>query len=193
MYFRVLRAINIVSLFLLALSCGMLVAKFAVARFVAVAVVVLWFLASRQPGRSTAYGSAMWAQMQHLRRELEPGPGIGIGTLLGAKISRLDGLRALLSPGVPSAYAVRRYLTSCMRRQPPVRVRLNDSVHTCVIAPTGAGKGTGLVVPYLLECPDSMVVVDIKGENYQLTAAHRARQFCQKIIVLDPFNVVTHD
>jgi hypothetical protein len=47
-------------------------------------------------------------------------------------------------------------------------VRLNHSVHTLTVAPPGAGKTTALVVPFLRECRDSVVVNDIKGEIYTL-------------------------
>ncbi len=36
-----------------------------------------------------------------------------------------------------------------------------------------------------------MVVVDFKGENAQLTAEHRAKEFGHEIVILDPFDVVT--
>jgi type IV secretion system protein VirD4 len=42
-------------------------------------------------------------------------------------------------------------------------------------APTRSGKGVGLVVPTLLSWTQSVVIHDIKGENWQLTAGWRAR------------------
>src|SRR3546814_19662435 len=42
-------------------------------------------------------------------------------------------------------------------------------------APTRSGKGVGLVVPSLLSWTGSVVVHDIKGENWTLTAGWRAR------------------
>jgi type IV secretion system protein VirD4 len=41
-------------------------------------------------------------------------------------------------------------------------------------APTRSGKGVGVVIPNLLNWPDSVVVLDIKGENYDITAGYRA-------------------
>jgi type IV secretion system protein VirD4 len=41
-------------------------------------------------------------------------------------------------------------------------------------APTRSGKGVGVVVPNLLAWPDSAVVVDIKAENWAITAGFRA-------------------
>jgi type IV secretion system protein VirD4 len=47
--------------------------------------------------------------------------------------------------------------------------------HVMAFAPTRSGKGVGFVVPTLLTWPDSAVIHDIKGENWQLTAGWRAR------------------
>ena len=41
-------------------------------------------------------------------------------------------------------------------------------------APTRSGKGVGVVVPNLLAWQDSAVVVDIKSENWAITAGFRA-------------------
>lgn len=47
--------------------------------------------------------------------------------------------------------------------------------HVMAFAPTRSGKGVGLVVPTLLSWPHSVVVHDIKGEHWQLTAGWRSR------------------
>ena len=54
-------------------------------------------------------------------------------------------------------------------------------------APTRSGKGVGVVVPNLLNWPDSAVVLDIKGENYDITAGFRAHHQ-QKVFAFSPFN-----
>ena len=53
-------------------------------------------------------------------------------------------------------------------------------------APPRAGKGTGVVVPNLLNWPDSLICIDIKRENWTLTAGFRkaAGQACY---LFDPF------
>lgn len=53
----------------------------------------------------------------------------------------------------------------------------NDDGHLLTIAPTRAGKGTGQIIPNLLLYAGSCVVMDIKGENYDLTHGHRQRFF----------------
>jgi type IV secretion system protein VirD4 len=54
-------------------------------------------------------------------------------------------------------------------------------------APTRSGKGVGVVVPNLLNWPDSVVVLDIKGENYDITAGYRA-ECGQAVYAFCPFD-----
>ncbi len=54
-------------------------------------------------------------------------------------------------------------------------LRHDGPEHVMAFAPTRSGKGVGLVVPTLLSWTGSVVVHDIKGENWQLTAGWRAR------------------
>ena len=53
-------------------------------------------------------------------------------------------------------------------------------------APPRAGKGTGVVIPNLLNWPDSVICVDIKRENWVATAGFR-KQSGQKCFLFDPF------
>jgi type IV secretion system protein VirD4 len=54
-------------------------------------------------------------------------------------------------------------------------------------APTRSGKGVGVVIPNLLNWPDSAVVLDIKGENYDITAGYRAAHG-QAVYAFSPFD-----
>lgn len=60
--------------------------------------------------------------------------------------------------------------------------------HLLTVAPTGAGKGVGVVIPNLLTYPGSIVAIDPKGENYQISSRNR-RRMGQAVFRLDPFNV----
>lgn len=60
--------------------------------------------------------------------------------------------------------------------------------HLVTVAPTGAGKGTGCIIPALLRYTGPVVVVDPKGENYAVTAERR-REMGQEVVLLDPFNI----
>src|SRR5215469_1540468 len=65
-------------------------------------------------------------------------------------------------------------------------LRHDGPEHVLCFAPTRSGKGVGIVVPTLLTWPESAIVHDIKGENYELTAGWRGR-FGQ-ILLFDPTN-----
>lgn len=69
-------------------------------------------------------------------------------------------------------------------------IRLPAEGHVLTVAPTGTGKGVGVVIPNLLVHPGSAVVNDIKGENYAVTARQR-RSEGHAVYGLDPFGVVS--
>jgi type IV secretion system protein VirD4 len=65
--------------------------------------------------------------------------------------------------------------------------RVDGYQHLFLMAPTGAGKGVAFVIPNLLSWQESVIVHDIKMENYQITSGWRASQG-QKIYLWDPLN-----
>ena len=66
-------------------------------------------------------------------------------------------------------------------------LRYDGDGHLVTLAPTRSGKGVSAVIPNLLDHPGSVVVTDIKGENYAVTAMRRARDLGQQVHALDPF------
>ncbi len=61
--------------------------------------------------------------------------------------------------------------------------------HLLTIAPTGAGKGRGVIIPNLLRFEGSVIVIDPKGETWHVTARRR-REMGQQVLLLDPFQAV---
>ncbi|KAK0331777.1 Type IV secretory pathway VirD4, partial [Friedmanniomyces endolithicus] len=57
--------------------------------------------------------------------------------------------------------------------------------HVMLYAPTRTGKGVGVVVPNLLTWPSSVVVLDIKRENFNATAGFR-QDAGQQVHLFDP-------
>jgi type IV secretion system protein VirD4 len=55
-------------------------------------------------------------------------------------------------------------------------LRLGGQRFAILAAPTRSGKGVGIVVPNLLDYLESVVVLDIKQENFDLTSGWRASQ-----------------
>jgi type IV secretion system protein VirD4 len=111
---------------------------------------------------SVAHGSSRWADTRELRRAgLLRETGVVLGQTADAEYrTTLD------SQGQPRI----------AQRRPGRLIRHSGPEHVLCFAPTRSGKGVGLVVPTLLTWQDSVVVYDIKKENWNLTAGWR-RQF----------------
>lgn len=192
---RCARAMMIVAILLLAMLGIGLVARYPV---LLIGIGILALLAGGKRAYAlTAYGTARWARFDDLKSAgMLGGTGLPLGRVGGRRPSFWAALQNLFDRSVPSGEACERFMRSMRKLQAPPAaevVRLNNVVHTAVFAPTGVGKGVSLVIPYLLTCPDSCVVVDFKGENAKLTADHRRRVFGHKSVILDPFHVVTQD
>ena len=54
-------------------------------------------------------------------------------------------------------------------------------------APTRSGKGVGIVIPNLLSYKSSVVVLDIKQENFNLTSGYRKKVLGQEVYLFNPF------
>lgn len=64
-------------------------------------------------------------------------------------------------------------------------LRHDGPEHVLCFAPTRSGKGVSLVIPTLLTWRDSVIVLDIKGENYAHSAAWR-ESIGQNVLRFDP-------
>jgi type IV secretion system protein VirD4 len=62
----------------------------------------------------------------------------------------------------------------------------DDFQHVLLFAPTGSGKGVGFVIPNLLFWEQSVIVHDIKGENYELTSGYRHQKLGQPCYYWNP-------
>ncbi|MDP9902389.1 type IV secretory system conjugative DNA transfer family protein [Variovorax ginsengisoli] len=70
-------------------------------------------------------------------------------------------------------------------------LRLPGYEFTLVAAPTRTGKGVSFCVPNLLTFEGSAVVLDIKGENYNLTSQFRAQYLGNSVFYFNPFSETT--
>lgn len=77
---------------------------------------------------------------------------------------RKAGLLDQISDGIIVGRRGRKFLTASLQRYP----------HVMLAAPTGSGKGVGVVIPNLLNWNHSVIVLDIKKENWEITAGFRA-------------------
>ena len=135
-------------------------------------ILLVWWIVTRPktpeeefiPPISDTYGTAQWAEHQ-----LNPSSpsAVSSGVMFG-KSSRPD--LPADAPGAP--------ITSI------------PEAHTLIVARTGAGKGTSVIVPTLLRYTNSMLVIDPKGENAAITARTRRDQLKQDIHILNPWAVL---
>ena len=58
--------------------------------------------------------------------------------------------------------------------------------HVPLYAPTRSGKGLSCVIPNCLTWPRSLVVLDVKRENWRATAGYRSRMLGQQTWLFDP-------
>jgi type IV secretion system protein VirD4 len=66
-------------------------------------------------------------------------------------------------------------------------LRFGGSEHVLLYAPTRTGKGVGVVIPNLLSWPQSVIVLDVKRENWIASAGYRAAHG-QAVHLFDPFS-----
>jgi type IV secretion system protein VirD4 len=107
-------------------------------------------------GLAVAWGSRLWQQRQAQRSTT-------FGSSRWATWHEVRRSGLLHGAGVMLGQLQGQYL------------RHNGPEHVLVFAPTRSGKGTGLVIPTLLTVGGSVLVHDIKGENWDLTAGWRQR------------------
>jgi type IV secretion system protein VirD4 len=160
------------------------------------ALALVWRF-TRKKHTFTAHGRARFADIDDVKRAgMTGGDGLPVGYIETARPTFWQALNGLFDKRIPDEEACRNMMVSMRKLQRVERrreeVRLNRAVHTAVFAPTGAGKGVSLVIPFLLSNRDSCVVIDPKGENAILTAAAR-RAMGHEVILLDPFKVVTQE
>ena len=96
----------------------------------------------------TSHGAARWATADELKRR---GFAVPLAKLSGPIFAKLGSPRSN-APFVTSA----------------------DIPHAFVAAPTGSGKGVGVVIPTLLTYGGSVICLDVKGENFTATSRARA-------------------
>lgn len=119
-------------------------------------LVVLLALAFNRP-RATLYGEGRWATVAEL-----------------AKVSMVEQTQGIVLGQMGGFWTWGgRIITS------------HPEHHVELKAPTGSGKGISIVIPTLLLWNDSIAVNDIKGENFEMTSAFRARMG-HKVYVFNP-------
>jgi type IV secretion system protein VirD4 len=109
------------------------------------------------------FGTARWAKRKDLEKAglLGTKGGVILGQLADAKLdakydSKFDSVVLKL-------------------KRPSRKIVVSGLYNTMLAAPTRSGKGVSCVIPTLLSYPGSVIVLDFKGENFDLTSGFRAR------------------
>ena len=153
---------------------------------------------SRQGNNWWAHGVAAWANHETLLRAGMIGgdKGLSVGKLIDSAPRRwLSGIAGLINHQMSHWQACYRFII--LLRQFGSKavgtetVRLSKAIHTAAIAPSGAGKGVSIVVPRLMEMDESVICIEYKGELAKLTAKMREKQFRHRVVLIDPYRVVT--
>lgn len=184
-----------------ALACGLTLAC-ATAYLSGILFLLLNKADPRQAGvRSIARYWALYGDDRELRKKLIVATAVsGMGVLIilpAALLSQMAPRRALHGDArfaTPSEVARAGLLVGSSGR-PSILVgryrgrflSLPGQLSVMLSAPTRSGKGVGVVIPNLLNWPDSVVVLDIKGENYDVTAGYRAERG-QPVYAFSPFD-----
>jgi len=115
------------------------------------------------------YGNARWAKRSELTREglFRAGrSAIVLGQSDEARFRKASQRKLARNPSAPPYRMLREG-----------KIILNsDDKHILVAAPTRSGKGVSVIIPTLCSWVDSVVVYDIKKENFSVTSGFR-RQF----------------
>ncbi len=161
------------------------------------AAFVLWRINSGRMNFGVLHGSARWARAPQLQADGYFGEeGLLLGRYREVALGLIPALTQLVTGPLRDSDSIcRGFLTALTGRRlnllqrrggTIVRVPPRQYVNLITVAPAGAGKGVGTVVPNLLQYPHSVIVTDLKGENFALTADQRKANG-QRIVVLDPF------
>ena len=122
-----------------------------------VAMYVAWRRARRNARSTDAHGSARWASAEEVAAaELLGGEGLFLGVFKKRALEH-------------GAY-----------------LRHHRPQHVLGCAPTRSGKGVGWVIPTLLTWRGSVLVHDIKGENWARTAGWRSAELGSRCLKFDP-------
>ncbi len=133
-------------------------------------IIVFAFVRLNRRKELTSHGTARWATEEEVKNspaELTKRDGVVLGLLPARKPTLLE--KAGFRPKPKAQY-----------------LRHSGPEHIFVSAPPRTGKGAGLVVPTLLEYRESVLVVDIKKENYEATAGFRKNKLKQTVIKFEP-------
>ena len=109
----------------------------------------------------------------------------GLIYLLWARGAPLHGAARFANEREIKRHGFRAAIGIVLGRKSGRFLTFGGSEHVIVEAPTRSGKGTGIVIPNLLTWQGSVVVLDVKRENYDASAGFRAH-YGQQVFLFNP-------
>lgn len=129
--------------------------------------VEIYKMLHQPPQNPWTFGNAKWATMEDVRN--------------ACKTNTKPGML------VPKPTGKRIYLAQMGNET------VEADIHVTCIGANGTGKGTSLIIPNCFLWKGSLVVNDIKGENYQITHEYRRDVMGQDVFVIDPYNEISEE
>jgi len=106
------------------------------------------------------HGTSRWANTKDIRAVgLFEEAGVVIGQEESAKVD----------------YSITNGSVKLSLRSPGRILRHSGLTSTIMFAPTRSGKGVSSVIPTCLDFPHSLITIDPKGENFNITAGYRSK------------------
>jgi type IV secretion system protein VirD4 len=109
----------------------------------------------------------------------------GLAYALWARGAPLHGAARFASEREIKRHGFRSHSGIVVGRKGGRFLTFGGSEHVLVEAPTRSGKGTGIVIPNLLTWQGSVVVLDVKRENYDASAGFRAH-YGSQVFLFNP-------
>ena len=109
------------------------------------------------------FGTARWANKKDLVKAglLQNKGGMVLGQLADADVF--------------PAYDKTRDSIILHQKKPSQKIIQSGIYNTNVAAPTRSGKGVSIVQPTILSYPGSMIILDFKGESFDITSGYRSK------------------
>ena len=110
--------------------------------------------------KQNIHGTARWAAVKDIKAiGLFEDSGVVIGQQENAKVD----------------YAMVNGSVKLSLRRPSKILRHSGQTSTIMFAPTRSGKGVSSVIPTCIDYPHSLITIDPKGENFNMTAGWRRK------------------
>lgn len=128
----------------------------------------------RQSKESETYGTARWANFEDVKlAKLNSQYGIVLG-YISSLAAQLQRAFQTIKKQYPFLNEPLSKIISILQRR-VLTLHHDGPEHVLINAPSRSGKGVSIIIPTLLSWGQSVLVMDIKGENWALTSGFRSK------------------